>query len=93
MEIGKLDRLYLAPVQPVPEPLSAQDRAQQQQLVQAVHAVNLAEVFGQNTELTFSFEPKTHRAILRVVDKETGEVIRQLPPEYVLRLADGTRRA
>jgi flagellar protein FlaG len=91
MEINKLDRLFVAPVQLVPESLSAQDRAEQNQLVHAVRSLNRAEFFGQKNELTFTIEPKTRRTIMKVVDKETGEVIRQLPPEYVLRLAEDAK--
>lgn len=37
--------------------------------------------------LRFEFEEDTHRIITKVIDKESGEVIRQLPSEEVLRIA------
>jgi flagellar protein FlaG len=44
----------------------------------------LASVF--NTELSFSVDKDTHKTVIKVVDKGTGEVIRQIPPEETLRL-------
>ncbi len=37
--------------------------------------------------LSFSVDDSTGRAVLRVVDPETKEVIRQLPPEETLKIA------
>ncbi|WP_454765990.1 flagellar protein FlaG [Cupriavidus campinensis] len=37
--------------------------------------------------LRFEIDDQTHRVITKVVDKETGEIIRQMPNEDVLRLA------
>ncbi len=59
----------------------------QRQLIQAVKAVNGAELFGYNSELTFVFDRQTHRALVRVVNKDTREVIMQIPAENVLRMA------
>jgi uncharacterized FlaG/YvyC family protein len=33
-------------------------------------------------------EPSTKRPVLRLVDKKTRDVIRQIPPEYMLRMAE-----
>jgi uncharacterized FlaG/YvyC family protein len=57
------------------------------QLIQAVKAVNGAELFGDGSELTFVFDRQTHRALVRVVNKDTREVILQIPAENVLRMA------
>lgn len=62
--------------------------ATQRQLIQAVKAVNGPELFGQDSELTFVFDRKTHKALVRVVDKRTREVVMQIPPESVLRMAE-----
>jgi uncharacterized FlaG/YvyC family protein len=61
--------------------------ASQRQLIQAVKAVNGAELFGQDSELTFVFDRQTHKALVRVVNKKTREVMMQIPPENVLRMA------
>lgn len=63
------------------------DRAQRLEIIQAVHAVNKAEVYGDNRELTFVLDRETRRPVLQIVDKQTREVINQIPPENVLRLA------
>jgi len=57
------------------------------ELIHAVRALNGSEMFGQNQELTFQMDRDTRRPVLRIVDRKTGEVIAQVPPEHVLRLA------
>ena len=44
----------------------------------------VATVF--NTSLSFSVDKPTGRTVIRVVNKDTDEVIRQIPPEEMLRL-------
>ncbi|MBI4902202.1 MAG: flagellar protein FlaG [Acidobacteria bacterium] len=65
----------------------AERLAETRQLIHAVRAINGAEVFGQNQELTFVMDRDTKKPLLRIVDRKTGEVIAQVPPEHVLRLA------
>ncbi len=65
----------------------AQTPAQNRELIKAVKAVNAAELFGQNSELTFALDRDTRRPVVRIVDRNTGETIEQIPPEYLLRLA------
>ncbi len=38
------------------------------------------------TRLSFSVHQSTHEVIIRVVDKDTNEVIRQLPPDDLIEL-------
>jgi uncharacterized FlaG/YvyC family protein len=45
-------------------------------------------LFGSNSELTFVFDRKIQRALVRVIDRNTQEVIMQLPAEYVVRMAE-----
>jgi flagellar protein FlaG len=66
--------------------VSTQEAAQRRQLLQAAKSVNESGALGQN-QLVFLLDPQTHRAVIRVVDRTTQEVISQIPPEYVLRLA------
>jgi len=75
---------------PVPEPMnvSPQEAAQRQQLIQAVKAVNSSEMLGQDQELVFAFDPANRRPIIRLIDRRTREIVMQVPPEYVLRLAE-----
>lgn len=71
--------------------LSSQPRAEQlaekREIVQAVQALNKAEAFGQDQELTFTFDRDSRRTVLKIVNRTTGEVVNQIPAEHVLRLA------
>jgi uncharacterized FlaG/YvyC family protein len=86
MEIGSFDS-RIPPVAATGPALPAPVRAEQDQLIKAVRAVNGAQVFGENTELVFVLDRHTRRPLLRLVDRRTHEVIRQVPPETALRLA------
>ncbi|MBI5283285.1 MAG: flagellar protein FlaG [Candidatus Solibacter usitatus] len=88
MEIGKVGTQAEAPVMPAAHLLTPQQRLEQDQLIQAVQSLNESKLFGQNSELTFSIDRYTKKPVLRLVDKATQEVIRQIPPEYLLRLAE-----
>jgi len=73
-------------------PVTPVDRLPEQRvLIQAVKAVNVADLFGQNSELTFVLDRESRRPLVRLIDRDTNEVIRQIPPEYVLRLAEELR--
>ncbi len=71
-----------------PSARSPEQVAQERQMIQKVKALNSAELFGSNSELTFVFDRQTHRALARVVDRVTGEVVMQVPPEYLIRMAE-----
>jgi len=72
-------------LQPSPRP---EELAERRQLIKAIRAVNGSELFGQNSELTFVLDRETQRPLVRIIDRKTQEVIRQIPPEYVLRMAE-----
>jgi flagellar protein FlaG len=88
VEIGQVNPISEVVAVAATSPLSPQQRAEQHRLIQAVESLNKSQLFGQSSELTFSFERNSRKPVLRIVDKETKEVIRQIPPEYVLRLAE-----
>ena len=76
-----------------PAPVSAavptqEARADNRQLIQAVKALNATEMFGENSELTFVLDRETRKPLVRIIDRVTQEVIRQIPPEYAIRLAE-----
>ena len=48
-------------------------------------ANDIAQLFY-NTQLNFSVDETTNELIVKVVDGSSGEVIRQIPPEEMLRL-------
>jgi uncharacterized FlaG/YvyC family protein len=87
--ISNLSAHVSAPTQPVaPQPAGADQRA----LIQAVKAVNAAELFGSENELSFVLDRNTQRAVARIVNRETGELVAQIPPESVLQMAMENRR-
>jgi hypothetical protein len=62
-------------------------------LIQAVRAVNEAELFGQQHELSFAVDRETRRPVVRIVDRKTRTVVQQIPSESVLRLAEELKQA
>lgn len=52
-------------------------------LIQAIEKAN-KEVLGRNTTFRFSIHEATKRISVTVLDKDTDEVIREIPPEKVL---------
>jgi len=71
-------------------PVSMEQAAERRQLIRAARAVNASGTLGRN-ELVFAVDSETRRPVIRVEDRETHEVLFQVPPEYVLRLAQDLR--
>ena len=88
MEVRRIDQLAQTSTLGAYALLTPKERAEQEQLIHAVESVNKGQVFGEESELRFVFDRHSRRPILRVVNKETNEVIQQVPPEYILRLAE-----
>ena len=86
--------LHTAPQTSTPAPVSvsAEQQAQNRELIQAVHAVNAAELFGEDSELTFALDRKTGRGLIRLVKRKTKELMREISPEDVLEMADAHQR-
>ncbi|KJK14189.1 hypothetical protein UB46_39200 [Burkholderiaceae bacterium 16] len=55
------------------------------------HLKDLLRTTAFNVE--FEIDQDTHRVITKVVDKDTGDVIRQLPSEEVMRIAHALQKA
>jgi flagellar protein FlaG len=85
--IGRSMPVAAAPASVTPVDNSASNR----DVVQAVKALNGTEMFGEN-ELTFQKDPQTHRMVIKIVNRHTEEVVMQIPPEYVLQLAEDLKR-
>jgi uncharacterized FlaG/YvyC family protein len=66
--------------------------AENRQVVQAVKAVNQSEMFGEDNDLVFQKDPDTQRMVVKVINRKTKDVISQIPPEYVLRLAENLKQ-
>lgn len=90
MDISAVNRSVPAPV-PTVHAEPADKAAETREVVQAVKALNSTEMFGDN-ELEFQRDPQTQRMLVRVVNRKTREVISQVPPEYVLRLAQDLKQ-
>ncbi len=86
MEINAIARVN--PAITVDTPVNSQERAARAEIVAAVNAINEAGLLGDNRELMFARDRETNRSVIRIVDKKTREVIDQIPPESVIRLAD-----
>lgn len=60
----------------------------QSALIRAVQSLNDSEMFGQENELTFAIDRAARVVVVRVVNKDTGELVEQIPGGVVLRLAE-----
>jgi flagellar protein FlaG len=49
--------------------------------------INKSELLGQDKEMTFQMDRDTGRPVIRVVNRQTREVVQQIPAEYVLNVA------
>ena len=65
---------------------------QQRTLIRAVAAVNASGTFGQDNELTYSVDRNAHLVVVKLVNKNTGNVVQQIPAEYLLRMAEELNR-
>jgi flagellar protein FlaG len=65
----------------------AQRTTERVEIIQAVKAVNKTELFGQENELTYVLDQDSRKMLVRIVNKATQEVVRQIPAEYLLKLA------
>src|SRR5271157_5072222 len=90
MDITPVDRTATVPA-PAANTAPVDKAAENREVVQAVKALNGTEMFGDN-ELDFQRDPQTHRMIVRVLNRKTKEVVSQVPPEYVLRLAEDMKQ-
>lgn len=68
------------------DPIAIQ--AENRQVIKAVHAVNASAKLGDSTELVFSLDRHSRRPVIKIVNRITNEVVRQIPHEQILRLAE-----
>lgn len=62
--------------------------AQNREVIQAIRAVNEAELYGGENELEYRMDQATRKMVVRVVDRKSKEVIEEYSPEYILRAAE-----
>lgn len=91
-EVSVAARNPAAPVQTavaVERPQAAPDPAQ---VTQALKSINKA-MQNLSQGLEFMLDEDSHRTIIKVVDRETREVIRQIPTEEVLEISKALDQA
>ena len=90
MDISTLHRIEQG-LSATAAPIPAEQSPKSREVVQAVKALNQSRMFGEENDLVFQRDPKSRRILIRVVDRKTKEVIEQVPPEYILRLAENLK--
>ncbi len=68
---------------------SAQNRA----VSEAVKTLNDNSYFGQYNQAVFRFDKESRLPVVEIIDSRTMDVIRQIPPKYVLEVAKEIDRA
>ncbi|HLK67618.1 MAG TPA: flagellar protein FlaG [Bryobacteraceae bacterium] len=92
MDVNASNQNFQVASAAAPAPVTPVDKAaENREVVQAVKALNGTEMFGQDNVLTFQKDRQTNKMVIRMVNKKTQEVVSQIPPEYVLRLACDAR--
>jgi uncharacterized FlaG/YvyC family protein len=86
--LHRIEQAQPAAATPIPPERAAESR----EIIQAVKALNQTEMFGPENDLVFQRDPQTRRMLVKVVNRKTKEVVSQVPPEYVLRLAGDLRK-
>ena len=71
------------PAEKAVQVLQAQQAEQNAQIKKAVEEINKSAMNDQ-AEAIFGIHEKTHRVTIKIVDKETKEVIKEYPPEKTL---------
>jgi hypothetical protein len=84
MEIGPLTRVSMSV--PVAADLAQESLALMGELVVAIRLLNRSEFLERGRELKLRRRASGGRPIVDLVDRETGEVIDELPPDAVLRM-------
>ncbi len=85
MEITSAAASALAAI-PTPEGAPPAQVAANRILIQAVKTVNDSGTLGEN-ELTFQIDRNLHVPVVQIVNRTSKKVVDQIPPEYVLQLA------
>lgn len=64
-----------------------ENSASEQQIKEAISKAN-SKMKGHRTRCEFSYHEETKRVSIKVLDKETQEVIREIPPEETLEMIE-----
>ena len=72
------------PKESMQQEFNEQQQTNNEQLRKAVDDINKRMITNQNSELQFGIHEGTHRVTIKVIDRETKKVIKELPPEKTL---------
>ncbi len=75
-------------VSDLPEAPSAEQAAKHREIARAVKALNDGGGVGVGSEVRFAIDQNSGDTLIRIVDRATDEVIRQIPSESVIRMAE-----
>lgn len=92
MAIGPLNRIDLMAL-PAETPWQSQAPPAARELVKAVRELNHSEFGNSDRQLTFNWDSESHRPIIRIVKRETGELIEEIPAGEVRRMMEGLRKS
>jgi flagellar protein FlaG len=90
MTIGEVQQIRASGVdaqRESPQGPGLEQATRNREVARAVRALNEAQAVGASSELRFAVDRATGESLIRIVDRATNEVITQVPPEAVLRLA------
>lgn len=63
------------------------------EIVPAIQALNRPELIGDERELRFGTDQESGEPVIRIVDRRTNKVLRQIPPETLLAIAAELERS
>ena len=96
MDIGSVNRVNTdradLTVPSNPTPAQQNDPSMVRQIVTAIRGLNQSEMMAPDRQLTFMLDPKTQRPVIRIVEKDSGDVIDQIPPEMILLMRDSLNK-
>ena len=74
-----------------PEPGSLEQAAKHREIARAVKVLNDGGGVGAGSEVRFAIDKTSGNALIQIVDRVTNEVIRQIPSESVIRMAEALK--
>jgi uncharacterized FlaG/YvyC family protein len=92
MGIGPLNRIDLVAL-PAEAPWQSQMPRAARDLVKAVSELNQTEFASSDRQLTFTWDSSSSQPVIRIVKRDTGEVIEEIPAEAVRRMMDDLRKS
>jgi uncharacterized FlaG/YvyC family protein len=93
MQIGLNPSVYTEKYSSPSQPGGQAQLAERREVVKAVRELEKTPIAGDGNELRLALDRDTKRPVVRIVNRETGELIQQFPTEEVIRLAQRLKAA